>query len=219
MKKTILKTLVGSRAHGLHKPESDYDYRGVYVIPTSELLTLGYKEKAVSWIEGEKEDQTAYEIHHFLNLAVHSNPSILEVMVSPVQEETEEGIRLRALFPHIWNSRDVMNAFCGYSHNQQKKMMDGKADRPYKYAVAYIRVLLLAEEILSTGKMTVKIDDDVTRNNLIKLKNEEFSLGFVIDWAERLKVQVKRAYEANPNKETDFEKVNEYLLWVRKENW
>jgi predicted nucleotidyltransferase len=219
MKKTILKTLVGSRAHGLHKPDSDYDYRGVYVIPTSELVSLGYKEKAVSWIEGEREDQTAYEVHHFLNLATHSNPSILEVMVSPIQEETEEGRKLRELFPYIWNSNDVKNAFCGYSHNQQKKMMDGKADRPYKYAVAYIRVLLLAEEILSKGTMTIQIEEGVTRQNLLKLKNEEFSLGFVIDWAEDLKKRVQRAFEANPNKQTDFEKVNEYLLWVRKENW
>jgi len=216
--KTILKSLVGSRAHGLHREDSDYDFRGVFVVPTSELLSLGYKEKAVSWLEGEKEDQTAYEVHHFLNLAVHSNPSILEVMASPVQEETEEGIRLRALFPYIWNSRDVYNAFCGYSHNQQKKFMDGKDERPWKYAVAYIRVLLLAEELLSQGTLTVKVAEE-NAQKLRDIKAEKFSRGFVIDWAEQLKGYVKRAYEANPNKQTDFEKVNEYLLWVRKENW
>ena len=218
MKKTILKTLVGSRAHGLHKPESDFDFRGVYVVPTSEILSLGYKEKGVSWVEGEKEDQTAYEVHHFLNLAVHSNPSILEVLASPVQEITEEGQRLKALFPYVWNSKDVYNAFCGYSHNQQKKFMDGKDERPWKYAVAYIRVLLLAHELLETGKMTVAVPEH-HRQKLIDIKDEKFSRGFVIDWAEQLKNYVVRAYEANPNKQTDFEKVNEYLLWVRKENW
>jgi predicted nucleotidyltransferase len=40
---------------------SDMDIRGVFVVPTSEILSLGYKEKSTSWIEGEKEDQTAVE--------------------------------------------------------------------------------------------------------------------------------------------------------------
>ena len=38
---TILKVLTGSRAYGLDTPESDYDYHGVYVTPTSELLAIG----------------------------------------------------------------------------------------------------------------------------------------------------------------------------------
>lgn len=34
--KQVLKVLVGSRAHGLHNQDSDFDYRGVYVAPTSD---------------------------------------------------------------------------------------------------------------------------------------------------------------------------------------
>jgi len=44
-KKIILKVLVGSRAHGLANKDSDYDYRAVYVLPTSKILSLGYKYK------------------------------------------------------------------------------------------------------------------------------------------------------------------------------
>jgi predicted nucleotidyltransferase len=55
----ILKCLVGSRAHGLHNEDSDYDYRAVYVNATTEILRIGHTYKGNHWVEGEKEDQTA----------------------------------------------------------------------------------------------------------------------------------------------------------------
>ena len=63
--KLILKTVVGSRAHGLANPDSDYDYRGVFIAPTSELLKLNVRVKDTKWIEGNKDD-TTYEIGKFL---------------------------------------------------------------------------------------------------------------------------------------------------------
>ncbi len=236
--KTILRTLVGSRAHGLHTETSDYDYRGVFLVPTTDILSLGYKEKAVSWLEGQGEDATSYELAHFLHLATHSNPSILEVMVSPVIEETEEGKELRALFPYLWSSTGVLNAFCGYSKNQQKKFLEDKDARPGKYACAYLRVLLLGIELLEQGTMTVNIEEqekklgfnldlqttpftsDISMVTRLKgVKNNEYSKGMVINWAEGLTERIKMAYNKNPNKETDLAKVNEFLLKVRKGNW
>ena len=82
-KKIILKVLVGSRAHGLADENSDYDYRAVYVVPTSKILSINYKYVANTWIEG-KEDNTAYEIGHFLKLACNCNPTILEVLKAPI---------------------------------------------------------------------------------------------------------------------------------------
>lgn len=36
----ILKVIVGSQAHGLATPASDFDYRGVFVVPTKEILCV-----------------------------------------------------------------------------------------------------------------------------------------------------------------------------------
>ncbi|KKK77684.1 hypothetical protein LCGC14_2851130, partial [marine sediment metagenome] len=59
----ILKVLVGSHAHGLATPESDRDYRGVFVTPTSDLLRIGVgKPKGHHWAEGGTEDDTALVI-------------------------------------------------------------------------------------------------------------------------------------------------------------
>ena len=74
----ILKVLVGSRAHGLARPDSDYDYCGVYVTPTRELLSLRHKPKDKTWVEGAREDDTSYEVGHFLREATRSSPAMLE---------------------------------------------------------------------------------------------------------------------------------------------
>jgi hypothetical protein len=234
--KQILKTLVGSKAHGLDNPNSDTDMRGVFLVPTSDILSLGYKEKSTSWVEGQGEDATSYELHHFLNLACHSNPSILEVLVSPVIEATHEGEALRELFPYIWNSADVFNAFSGYSHNQRKKFLEDKNSRPWKFACAQCRVLLLGIELLKTGSMTVDVQkQEVTlahagvnlgnyagtlRGYLLAIKAGEcVTKGEVIDWAEHLQRELAAAYSNNPNKQTDYARVNAFLLKTRKENW
>ncbi len=235
--KIILKTLCGSRAHGLDRPDSDYDFRFVFLSPTSDMLSLDFKEKGVHWQEGETQDNTGHELFHFLKLAVHSNPSVLETLVSPKAEWTPEGQELVGLFPHIWNSVDAKNAFTGYSTNQRKKFLDNSDEaRPWKFATAQIRVLLLGIELLTKGTMTVNIEEQQKlfpkeyltfrgpfgniKDTLLGMKEGYFrDKGFVIDWANFLENEMDKAYAANPNKKTDFDKVNAFLLKARKENW
>src|SRR3990167_2349257 len=104
----ILRCIVGSHAHGLATPESDKDYRSVYIISTSELLKVGGKvDRRASHIETMGEDNTAYELGHFLSLAIKSNPSILEVFKAPIVDGGDNlRIELQKLFPFVWSSKD-----------------------------------------------------------------------------------------------------------------
>lgn len=223
----ILKVLVGSRSHGLHTEESDYDYRGVFISPTSELLKLGAKYKANSWFEG-KEDQTMYEIGHFLHLATKCNPSILEVFKAPkepiVYTSINEGMfsewgdKLIELFPYVWNPNDAYNAFVGYSCNQRKKMLEKKDGRHAKFAVAYIRTLLNLIDLLEYGDFSLEIRDPKYKQYLLKIKQGDFKPGEIIDLAEQLIEQAKILRDKCKHK-PDIEKVNQFLLDVRKEFW
>ncbi len=217
---SILKVIVGSQAHGLATPESDFDYRGVFVTPTSELLKIGGdKNRTTSWIEG-KDDDTSWEIGHFLHLATKCNPTILETFLSPVESITPEGQELRDLFPYIWNSKDVMNAFIGYGLNQRKKFLERKDERPNKYAAAYARSLYNALELLTSGTFTIRIGDIKPIGDTVrKFKNGDYKIGDVIETCVYLEERVRAAYEANPNKETDMDKVNEFLLKIRQNHW
>lgn len=223
----ILKTIVGSQAHGLATPKSDFDYRGVFVVPTSELLKLGNTAKTTSWIEGN-DDDTSWEIGHFLNMATHCNPTVLETFLAPlapatVPEPSLNELRfrdeLRALFPHVWNSADVKNAFIGYGLNQRKKFFDNKDNRAPKYAAAYLRTLYNAWELLSTGTFTVRVADTEIGEIVRDFKEGRFTHGQVIQVCWDWETKVLKAFEANPDKKTNVEPVNEFLLKVRKEFW
>lgn len=218
----ILKVLVGSHAHGLATPESDRDYRGVFVTPTSDLLRIGVgKPKGHHWAEGGTEDDTAYELAHFLHLATKSNPSILEVFVAPVEWVSPRGWELRSLFPHVWSSKAVLEAFRGYGLNQRKKMLSDKQEfsgRAGKYGAAYIRTLIQGATLLMTGELEVKVPGEHMAM-MRKIKEGEMSVGRVIDLADRFTTGLLAAYECNMGKQVDMEPVNEFLLRVRKSNW
>jgi predicted nucleotidyltransferase len=236
--KTILTTIVGSQAHGLATPESDLDVRGVFVVPTEEILSLNYKEKSNSWVEGEKVDATAYEIKHFLNLCLHSNSTVLEVLNGPVKVITPLGQELKDLFPYLWSSDGVKNAFTGYSKNQEIKYMDNKDLRPRKYACAMIRTLILGIELLKYGTMTLDVgvqenahgDEFLNiiwprvvepgfrsvKEALFSVKSTDWPKGDVINWSEYLKKELLKAYASNSNKKSDISKAEEFLLKVRR---
>ncbi len=224
----ILKVLVGSRAHGLARPDSDYDYRGVFVEPTERLLAIGPKAKTTNWQEGRVDD-TSWELGHFLHLATKCNPTILEVFGAPVQEPiTAEGIELRRLLPAVLNSRHVFNAFKGYSHNQWKKLnadqYGNERGRVTKYAMAAVRVLMQGQHLFNTGEMLVEFADTPYLKELEMLRErlEENSLtnGQILDKIDAWRTGM---FEAMENRyqpfEQDLHKVNVFLLQTRRSHW
>ena len=225
----ILKVVVGSRAHGLATEQSDYDYRGVYVVPTEEHLKIGGKVKDTAWIEGKAHDaqdgrvldDTSWEVGHFLRMATQCNPTILEVFAAPIEAADEDGTALRALLPYVWEPRRVLDAFLGYGHNQRKKMLEGKDARPMKYAAAYLRVLCQAERLLNHGVMMVDFRQHEEYPMLVAIRNKVVTPGQVMDKCMEWERRVRAAAESTTAKrqQPDLDAVNAYLLRVRRERW
>lgn len=222
----ILKVLVGSRAHRLNNKDSDYDWRGVFVSPTVDLLKIGSHPDQTNWIEG-KEDNTSFEVGKFLFMATKCNPTILEMFKAPEElradwsdGELTIGQKLQRLFPHIWQPKPVMDAFIGYGINQRKKFLEDKDTRPAKYACAYLRTLYIAHELLTTGTFTLDVSHTDIYDVLRAWRAGSYSKGEVIDLAIKWEAKVRKAYEENPtNPDYNMEKVNDFLLKIRKEYW
>lgn len=150
--KTILSVIVGSRLHGTATPESDFDYRGVFMAPIEDILSPFKTPKETSWIEGEN-DNTSYELRHFCKMCTQGNPSALEVLVGIPKEVTPEGNELKALLPKFLSKERCFQAFIGYSRNQEKKFRDNFQGRKWKYATAHIRTLYQLLHLLKTGEL------------------------------------------------------------------
>jgi hypothetical protein len=116
--KIILKTIVGSQAYGTNIETSDTDYKGIYIQPIREVLGFSY----VPQINVTK-DETYYEVKRFLELAMSSNPTMLELLFVPpdciITQEPEYAI-LRA--HRSWFvTKQARNSFGGYAVEQIKK--------------------------------------------------------------------------------------------------
>lgn len=224
----ILKTLVGSKAHGLDTPTSDVDLRGVFIHPTKDFFMVG-RDKLVEtvWIEGDQDD-TAYELNHFLNLAVHSNPTVLEVFKGPVVEQTVYGSMLRDLFPHVWSTEGVYNAFRGYGRNQMNKMKPNDL-KMGKFGVAWVRTLINAISLLKTGDFEMQVPDDI-KPMLLRWKVNEGVMLYephdthlrvieVITVAYQYEEELEKLYPKVEKRVPDFDKINQYIEYVRGNNW
>ena len=210
----ILKVVVGSHAHGLAGPESDKDYRSVFVLPTSEMFRVGFKYQGTRMMK-EEEDETAWEIGHFLFLALQGHPLVLETLVAPVVVMDDWGAELRHLFPHLWSARNAYDSFINYCDNQRKKMLEKKDGRPAKYAAAYVRVLFNLCELLERGTFSIRIAETPVGDAVRKIKDGEYRVGEVIDLGEYWTEQATRRLSACPQRARP-DLVDAFLLNLRK---
>ncbi len=235
----ILRCEVGSQAHGLATPESDSDIKGVHAAFTQDFFIVGDEEKvkpSIGISHSNDPDAISYEIGHFLNLAIQSNPSILEVFkAEPHKLNMKHAMvanGLLDLFPHVWSSTGVLNSFKGYSHQQGQRMLDVKYQnekRRFKFATAHVRVLLNGIELLRTHDFSVKVQDQYTCvetipfeynswiDFLMDVKNQNISFGQVIDVSEKLKKEIIKAHDESEYKKTNIEEIQSFLDTVRKE--
>lgn len=210
----ILKVLIGSQAHGLAAPGADADYRSVFVVPTADLFRVGFKPSHTRMTK-ETADETSWEVGLFLNLAVECYPLVLETLLAPVIASSSWGDELRGLFPALWEPRQAYDAFVSYAHNQRKKFLDRKDDRPEKYAAAYIRVLYNLCELLDTGRFTVRIVDTPVGADVARFKAGDYRVGEVIDLGERWREEAS-ARLARCRHHPDFGAVDAFAIRLRK---
>ncbi len=211
---TILLVLVGSHAHGLAGPNSDRDYRRVYIMPTVDMFCPRFKPPGTRWAKSG-EDETAWEVGLFLSLAVQCHPLVLETLVAPTITADRWGSELRGLFPALWNPQQAYEAFIGYGLNQRAKFLDKKDARPAKYAVTYIRTLYHLCELLETGTFTFRIADTPIGKTIAALKNGAFRTGEVIDLAEHWTEEATRRL-AQCRHQPDLSAIDDFLIRIRK---
>ncbi|MBW4644002.1 MAG: nucleotidyltransferase domain-containing protein [Goleter apudmare HA4340-LM2] len=128
--RAIFIGLAGSHGYGLNRPESDFDYRGVFIAPKRYYLGFdrieqkenGWDEPGIFPFLDSNKDTVIYELKKVIQLLSGANPNVLELLwlpgypvLTPVGEHL---INHKQLFL----SKKVKHTYTGYAFAQIKKM-------------------------------------------------------------------------------------------------
>jgi hypothetical protein len=118
--KMLVKTLGGSTAYALNTPESDLDYRGVFV-NTDPAKILGL-EKLEHVQKQETDDIVYYEVRKFFELLRQGNTGALEILFTegtPL-ETTPEFEQLRAHRKSFVDTEKMFKCLLGYMQGERR---------------------------------------------------------------------------------------------------
>jgi predicted nucleotidyltransferase len=218
----ILEGVVGSTAYGLNHAGSDEDVKGIYIAPTSAILSLpAFQPKQT--IDHTDPDWVYQEVGKYISLALKCNPTVTELLwLEGYTALTKQG-KILVDNRHLFLSTGyVKNAYTGYCFSQAHKLNarggtygNGRNKRYSKHTRHLFRLLLQGRELLETGKLTVRVNPE--------LRGELFAMGelpadqIINRFAEEIE-KFKDIKSVLPD-EPDYARVNELLLKIRKGNW
>lgn len=130
----IFYSNAGSRLYGTHRPDSDWDLRGVAMQPIATLLGLQKFEQYVvthnmdndfnKLYNTKSDDVTIYGLNKFLTLAMDGNPNIIELLFAPNLISNK--------YSYLWNiivayrdqilSNKIVHTFSGYAYSQLQRI-------------------------------------------------------------------------------------------------
>jgi predicted nucleotidyltransferase len=164
MCKAILTVVVGSQLHGLARPESDMDIRGVFINDIRDIVNPFEKPEDKRFVVGGGKDDTASELRKFIIEVTKGGPNAVEILFSNMEIHsgtTDIGRIMQQERMRFINTQNVFNAYKNYAENQLNKMSVFAPDvRTPKFAVAYIRTLLNGIELLRDGIITNPIPEN-----------------------------------------------------------
>ncbi|HAH46764.1 nucleotidyltransferase domain-containing protein [Gimesia sp.] len=173
----LFATISGSHLYGFPSPDSDYDLRGVHLLPLETII--GMKEGQVT-VErsrvdnGLEIDLVTHDVGKFFQLMLKKNGYVLEQLLSPlVLHTTPEYEELKALAPGCVTKYHAYH-YLGFAATQWKLFQ--KEDPPRVKPLLYVyRVLLTGLHLMRSGQL---------EPNLIHL-NEEAQLSYIPELIER----------------------------------
>lgn len=173
----LFATVSGAHLYGFPSPDSDYDLRGVHVLPLREVVGLETGEETVEhtgFYDGIEIDLVTHDTHKFFSLMLKKNGYVLEQLLSPLVVQTSpEHEELKALGPQCV-TRYHGHHYLGFAATQRK--LFAKESPPRVKPLLYIyRVLLTGIHLMRTGEVEA---------NLLRL-NESFRLPYIADLIAR----------------------------------
>jgi predicted nucleotidyltransferase len=203
----LFATISGAHLYGFPSQDSDFDLRGVHILPTKEAVGLLPKQETIEFAgvrSGIDMDLVTHDVLKFFTLLLKRNGYVLEQLYSPLVVQTSpEHDELKSIATGCI-TRHHSHHYLGFAATQWS--LFEKENPPRVKPLLYVyRVLLTGVHLMSTGRVEA---------NLVNL-NDEFRLPYIQELIERkISGAEKGTLESN---ETEFHKREYESLVARLE--
>jgi predicted nucleotidyltransferase len=173
----LFATISGAHLYGFPSRDSDYDLRGVHILPVGEVVGLdpGRETIEVSAVrDGLEIDLVTHDVKKFFSLLLKKNGYVLEQLFSPlVLHTTPEHDELKTI-TKTCVTRHHSHHYFGFAKTQWN-LFDKERPRRVKPLLYVYRVLLTGIHLMRSGEVEA---------NLVRL-NAEFKLPYISELIER----------------------------------
>jgi hypothetical protein len=210
----ILRSIVGSRAYGLDEDDSDTDRRGIFLPPAARHWSLAGVPEQIE----RHEAQEYWELEKAIVLALKANPTVLEMLYSPLVEAVlppaDELLRER----HRFVSRLVYQTYNGYVLSQFKKLqadIRSTGDVRWKHVMHLLRLLLAGIDVLRDGQVPLGVGEH--RDRLLAVRRGDIPWPDVEAWRGDLHREFDTAYrETTLPERPDYAWGDDFLVRARR---
>jgi predicted nucleotidyltransferase len=227
----IFTTISGAHLYGFPSPDSDFDLRGVHVLPLKEVVGLQTGAETIERSgvhDGIEIDLVTHDAKKFFGLLLRKNGYVLEQVLSPlIVHTTPEHAELKEIAVQCV-TRHHAHHYLGFAETQWK--LFEKENPPRVKPLLYVyRVLLTGIHLMQAGVVEanlVRLNEtarlpyisDLIQRKVAGAENErltEADLSFHRGEYECLREKLQQAHEASGLAETTFGSAALHDLLVR----
>lgn len=173
----LFTTISGAHLYGFPSPDSDFDLRGIHVLPLQEVVGLQTGPETIERSgvhDGLEIDLVTHDAKKFFGLLLKKNGYVLEQVLSPlIVHTTPEHDELKQIASRCV-TRHHAHHYLGFAETQWK--LFEKENPPRVKPLLYVyRVLLTGIHLMQTGEIEA---------NLVRL-NETAKLTYLNDLIQR----------------------------------
>lgn len=173
----LFATISGAHLYGFPSPDSDFDLRGVHLLPLKDVVGLQEGRETVEKsgiYDGMEIDLVTHDAKKFFGLMLKKNGYVMEQVLSPlIVYTTPEHEELKAIAPDCLTKHHAHH-YLGFAATQWKLFQ--KENPPRVKPLLYVyRVLLTGIHLMRAGEIEA---------NLVSL-NQTFKLPYISDLIER----------------------------------
>jgi uncharacterized protein len=155
----LFATISGAHLYGFPSPDSDYDLRGVHILPAREVLSLAPRNDTLDISQdrdGTLIDLVTHDAEKFLRLLLRKNGYVLEQLLSPLVVQTSPGHAELCELARGCVTRHHAHHYLGFARNQWQLFLKEEPRRVKPLLYVY-RVLLTGLHLMQTGQVEANL--------------------------------------------------------------